>query len=430
MTSNIDLNPKVSYSILNNYDYQDKPFVISFLDVLSTPVRRILGGTNVSILSLTYEPEMSSCMKGTIIISCIITVVGIAYAALAIIALAVKALTLPWLWQKNTLQNQYDNQNKLASQFDLLSQTDPTAAIQLIKTNPELCNRKSISDALFKIINNRINEGAPLSEIKTELSYLSRPSAQVLILHTFKTKLQMNPLSLNSEDITSFIDHSLEFTDAHTAEEIEYQEKYYIQIIENLALVPKEDILVAFSKMALADKIINHIIARKNNTPTYEGLAKLYEPNFRSKVVSLVNLSFHILFNNPFEMCKLHNGLKKLQELKVFERQVSERISNLKHESLNELKQSLNKLIQEFSASFQNDLTPLYTKVLNQLLLSFDQQEAFTPDLTKIQHKLRTKIYPDGYESVLYIKTAEIMAKIFTKLLLKFNEASVSLKAA
>ena len=92
-----------NYSVLNNYSYKDKSFFISFLDLLSTPCRRILGGRSVSILSQTYDSKMSGTLKITVLFfSVLIFPVGIVSVA----SFAIKLATLPWFWEGKIVKDQ------------------------------------------------------------------------------------------------------------------------------------------------------------------------------------------------------------------------------------------------------------------------------------------------------------------------------------
>lgn len=86
-----------NYSVLNSYEYKNKSLTMSTLDWFSTPCRRILGGQNVYLENNTYDIKMMvSARIMTLFISLVILPV-------AVVSLAIKVLSFPCLWNKETV---------------------------------------------------------------------------------------------------------------------------------------------------------------------------------------------------------------------------------------------------------------------------------------------------------------------------------------
>src|ERR1700722_4679983 len=103
-----------NYSVFNNYNYENKHFIISCLDCFSTPLRRVFGGRNICVLSQTYMNEMSTGRKvATVFFSVLIFPVAI----ISIASLLIKVGTFPFVWEKKKVKVQTQETWNIINQF-------------------------------------------------------------------------------------------------------------------------------------------------------------------------------------------------------------------------------------------------------------------------------------------------------------------------
>jgi hypothetical protein len=148
------MDPTVVYSPLNNYTYREKPFLCSFLDWLSTPCRRILGGRNACILSLTHHNEMSTAGKvATIFFSVLIfpitgVTIGSFIVGVPIASLMIKLATFPWIWEKKKVEVQDKQTEELIIILleNAYKQQNSETFTQILDNQPELAKRDDVSE--------------------------------------------------------------------------------------------------------------------------------------------------------------------------------------------------------------------------------------------------------------------------------------------
>ena len=245
-----------NYSPLNNYNYENKHFLFSSLDWFSTPCRRILGGRNVCVLSQTYENVMSTPRKvATVFFAVLIFPVAI----ISITSLVIKLATFPFLWENKKVKIQSKETWNIINQFNIaFNNNDYDKAIKSFIKRPEIVERSSIYDTLFKAINLKINNLSLWEDVQLALPFLRNDSIIDLINHAVKVKLsnefKNDCILMQGKDITNFIQNSLRHADM---EEIE---ACYEKLLSNaLQIDTNEDLPLSAIKMDLADHMLRSL---------------------------------------------------------------------------------------------------------------------------------------------------------------------------
>lgn len=176
-----------NYSVLNCYQYKNKSAALSALDWLSSPLRGVLGGRNVSVLSETYQKQMTTAKKiSTVFFAVLIFPIAI----ISIACLLIKLATCPCVWEKKKIQVQSQQTWNIIHLFNnAFNAQNYDEAIRIYRTAPEIGERDDIDAMLFKTVNAKINAQAPWSELKELLQLLKPQDTIRLIDHAVKTRL-------------------------------------------------------------------------------------------------------------------------------------------------------------------------------------------------------------------------------------------------
>ncbi len=268
----MNVNPAVSYSIFNNYEYSNKSKAVSVLDVLSTPVRRLLGGRNVSMMSFKASEEWSrSQKKGFAIVSIIILAAGcslipvvpalgiilVSVIAISLFAFAVKALTLPWLWQKSSVQAEYDATDQKTTDFN--TQFDSghiDEALSILKNHPKLGSIPSVQTRLVKQIQQMIFEQKDKDSIAALIKTLPRKKGIDLVNFYISNTLVKSVYWLDPYLLNSFIATSLRLEGLAPSKKVEL----YKKILPRFALNSADFPIVKYYKMDIANGLIEGIL--------------------------------------------------------------------------------------------------------------------------------------------------------------------------
>lgn len=249
-----------NYSALNNYNYEGKSFLFSSLDWLSTPCRRVLGGRNACVLSLTYGDKMSTARK---VATVFLSVLFFPIAIISIASLTLKLATFPWFWEEKKVKVQSQETWNAIEQFNLAYQNNENdRAFQIVKERPEIGKRSDVTSTLFKVIKRKINNNSSWEKVQTALQLLSSNDAINLINHAVKNKLldefKNNSNLTSASQIINFIQNSLKNSRIQTLETC-YKELFS----DALQIDVSEDILFSAFKMDLADQMIRSLTQMK-----------------------------------------------------------------------------------------------------------------------------------------------------------------------
>lgn len=140
----------ISAQYKNEYHYRSKSRFVSIIDFLSSPIRSVLGGRNVNILSLTEDQEMTTAVKiATVVLLFIFWPLG----GVSLASLLVKRWL--WKWEKTEIHSQfmytYDGFDKIIN-FNSEQSNDLESLIPyVLKDEPELFKNPDIYAALEKL---------------------------------------------------------------------------------------------------------------------------------------------------------------------------------------------------------------------------------------------------------------------------------------
>lgn len=323
-----------NYSVLNNYDYTGKSPVISLLDNLSAPCRKVLGGRKVYVQKLTWYHPMSTAGKVCTVFA--LFIVGYIYLPLAIIPVAsllLKMATLPWFWEKKKVIAQVQGariqkqaaqeatQQKVDEFNKAFRSNDWRTAIQVYMQHPNIAQCAGIYSDYFKAINCHINNNAPWNELEGPLSRLTSADAYKLINLAIYERLNREfskidqPITTPDEIIT-FIQRSLPHQDIDTLENC------YIYILSNTLQVDMDHKpLLNLNRMDIADRMITHLIQVKLAQTQNEldrTLIQLNAPNQLRPLIFKKGQShqcFSTLFNSPNHMQRVSVIIQNIRSI-------------------------------------------------------------------------------------------------------------------
>lgn len=175
-----------NYSVLNNYHYDDKSLWLSTLDFFSSPCRNVLGGRDVWLVEMSFN--LPSSIESRITILFLSALVYYIYSPLVYISvgsLLLKCVFLPWIWQKNQIQNlskeYWDRNAEVRAKVQELNREGKTIeALQVIRQSPSTLHSKSIEEQnnqlnrkLIRSIRERVSSQVnPWESIQSDIQYL------------------------------------------------------------------------------------------------------------------------------------------------------------------------------------------------------------------------------------------------------------------
>lgn len=342
------------YSIRNNYEYVDKPVIISVLDVLSTPVRRLLNGRNISTLSLKEDETLSAtkriCLVAFVTLGLALPYVGIgvlALAALSILAFTLKAAILPWFWQKHTVQREIDNtSNAIQKTIDAFDQKIDDLALEELAKRPKMARYKDLGDKLEEHLYARIEKGEKLENLSHLISLLPRKQAIHIVKKAIESKLKNDPSNFEMRlSLSDFIDNSLRFKSTSTVSK--KRQEAYEKIISLFKINDSDKPLLNYCKVVIADELIEHFkhaISTLSERPPF--VQKL-----RLEVVTLSNSDLYKIFNSPQEIRNLSLLIKQYDELNHYKSSLLKGIQETREFSLKNLDDLIHDIKILFKAS-------------------------------------------------------------------------------
>ncbi len=276
----------MDYSVLNNYEYENKKWIISTLDFLSTPMRRVLGGKNDSVLSETSDYKMSVSRR---IATLFFSVIVFPVAAISIASLILKLMTCPFIWEKKIVQAQDKNTWEIYNKFnDNCKKGSFDAAVHGLSHRSQLLKRDDIHKNLFSVINAEINNNPTTcwEKIPKGLKHLKIGDAIELINHAIKVRLECelkdNRYKMDGSAIAGLIDNSLNNT------HLSNLEACVTKILSGaLRIESNENLLAMILKMELADNLINLLTDTKKSNAHQDyqrTLADLQADSMRSMI--------------------------------------------------------------------------------------------------------------------------------------------------
>lgn len=245
-----------NYSPLNCYEYQGKSSIISAIDWCSTPCRRLLGGRNVYLEEQTYSHKMSNAMKITVLF---FSVVIFPIAIIAVTSLALKLITFPWKWEKNIVKEVSERALKDLENFNTaFTENKYDEAIEVVKQRPDLMGRNQVNHQFFQIINRKINQNAPWTEVEGLLRFLSFGDAKKLIAYAIKLRLveefRENTFLTTPDEIFKFINES---QGRYSLENLE--ELCKLILVEAFKVTPGQPPAEKIMKMDFADRLLRNL---------------------------------------------------------------------------------------------------------------------------------------------------------------------------
>jgi hypothetical protein len=349
-----------NYSPLNNYSYKEKSGLSSFLDWLSKPCRRVLGGRNVYVLSQTYESKPSTSSRVTTVAFLLL------FSPIAVVSIAgllVKMATLPWIWEQRKIKVQSGQAWGLINQFNEAFQKNKyDQAIQIVRLNPHLRERKEVDENVFKCINLKINNGSSWDEVQTDLRLLSINDAILLIDYAIKMKLSnefKNDRNITSADhIISFIKKSL------SCPSLSNIESCYKKLFSSaLRIDTNGNVILNAIKMDISDHLIRHLCQLKKShaqneleraTILLEGTSLRYEIFDKDQQY----FNYFLMFSLPESMEKISTVIQNVRNINRIGWQSLDKLNTLVKQSNTNQPEQWNAVRSEF-VKFKENLARL-----------------------------------------------------------------------
>lgn len=268
-----------NYSILNNYAYSHKNSFMGTLDWLSTPIRSILGGRNVSIVSQTCDqPTTTAGRVALVFFAILVAPVGI----IATACLIIKAAAFAHIWEQRIVKEQSKAVWDVLNQFNSAMQKEKLdEALSILQRNPVLAKRSDISNALFRVINVKINQGAPWQAVQGVMQLLNSAEIIELINHAVKTRianeLKTKSYNMSSTHIAEFIQVALQGKGVDVL-----QECYQKVLLDALKVIDQKDSVEVSFKMCLAYDLLQLLETSRGARAYIEAFAGFY--NLKMKV--------------------------------------------------------------------------------------------------------------------------------------------------
>lgn len=352
------------YSVLNNYHYNDKPTFMTLLDFFSTPCRRVLGGRNIYVLDLTGEEEMTTAGKvATVVFSILIFPI----AAFSIVCFALKLASLPWIWEKKKITQENKQNRGIIDLFNRAFQSNQLdIALEVAQRNPQVVTNQEISRKLFKVINQKINNGASWEELQTMMPLLSSRDACVLINHAIKLKLSRDfPVNLLTDHTSEM--RVLEFDQiwqlVHSSlrgvrADIQACLKMLISRDKEGALVvdETENPLLNVMKLDLADRLISTLKVMKKCDAKDDLERQLADMDLSERIEIFKkdqnSLSYSLLFNSPDSMKQIHEILDQIGNMNKIREKLPKSLQDpAVQTNLNQIRSALGKIQQHIQTS-------------------------------------------------------------------------------
>ncbi len=328
----MDYTDPKNYSILNSYDFSDKNRVNSFLDWASTPCRRVLGGRNVYLKSLQWHDKMSTAKKVAVIF---FSVLIFPIAIISLASLAVKVITLPWIWEKKKMASQVTQTTNAYNQFILAcNQNRHNDALTEIAKIPQLAQKRDVNNALFNAINMKINNNDSWDEIQDSLRLLSTGDAVTLIDHAVKLRLdnefKNNNAFMKGDDISDLMINSLVGKDA-----IKECCDKLISSSLNVDVASGKVVLNA-RKMELADHVFTYRTRMMQNFAENDveyRLIPIIESNERDNLFAQssnagMTLQYRMMFKSIPDMRQIHDALDDIRSITLLGQNALDAINN------------------------------------------------------------------------------------------------------
>lgn len=305
-----------AYSPLNSYKYPNKSSMLSALDWLSTPCRRVFGGRDICVLSQSYLAKMPTTRK---VIVVIFSILIFPIIIISMASLMIKLATCPNIWEKkkikNLTQQVWSDINKFDDAYNV-GQLD--CSIQIIKKTPELLKRSELYQKFYKIINVKINNEAQWDEVQNLLPFLRANDIIGLINWAVKLRLksefQNKEYLTNGHEIIDFVTHAL-----NKANKNDIKQCYKKLLSDAFQMIANENILETVFKMNLADQIIVALLQISVNSPENQhSLEKtLKEKALRRQIFKSgeQNTVLQLTFDSKQQMFKINEVIEEIRQI-------------------------------------------------------------------------------------------------------------------
>jgi hypothetical protein len=191
----------MNYSILNNYTYESKSFFQSGIDLLSTPLRRTLGGRKINLLTGEEDKVLSTKDKIATVVSSLIL---FPVAVISGISLGIKLISSSLQGERKKVQEAWDKMNQVKGEFDRAYQQNQYAsALQKLETLPGIKTVKQ--DELYQIWLNYVNIYPLKAMYDLPKKYLNESNTLKLIKEIIKHHLENSPKQFTVEDFGELI---------------------------------------------------------------------------------------------------------------------------------------------------------------------------------------------------------------------------------
>lgn len=361
-----------NYSVLNNYVYENKSGLISALDWLSTPCRRVLGGRNVYVLNQTEENQMSPAWRVTV---AVLSILIFPIAVVSIASLLVKMGSLPWIWEQRKVkvisEKNKDTIHKIES---AVKANNYDEVIKIYQQRPDFENRKAIYDGYFKAVNSKVISRAPWGEIQSLFRFLKTDDIIILINHAVNKRLSyvnnnafnqdINPNFFSGEELEDLIKNSLR-------NRVKGIDDCCQLLISSAFQIDSNDIAFCKAvKMELADHLIlflRNLRVSEANDIVERSMVKVEEINLRSSIFKKGENQNHpgdIIagFGISRQLTNVFDKVDEIRKIHQMKWQVLDKLKDIsKHKTKNLLVSGfneINSILDELSSLVENDQKP------------------------------------------------------------------------
>jgi hypothetical protein len=305
-----------AYSALNMYKYENKPGLISALDVLSAPARRVFGGRTIDLINQTSIPKLSTAGRVAVLFfSIVFTPVAIISSA----ALLLKLVITPTKWEENKVKDVVDALNLLNQRAEQLAKEgDIAKLIQEFDKNPQLMRNPQVYADVKKLVEQKLAENLSWETLTPLLKRLNVNDRYVLVSRAveqrFAKEAEEKTFTMNAKQI---IEMTQEVFEGYKGDQI----SCYKRIMKTaLKVAEGEDYLQSLLKIDLIDGLITEIawirsLAARDELARMQ--AKLKDQKLRMRQFPIEDETLHFcnLMNNKEKLKEIHGLARSIRNL-------------------------------------------------------------------------------------------------------------------
>lgn len=251
----------LEFSVLNNYNYENKSTFFRHLDKLSSPYRRLFGGRDVDVLNRSVMMSRMSTTRKVVIV--MLSIVLFPAALVSLTSLLIKSIA--YRGEKEKIQSQFDISNKFFRDFhEQCGRKDFDLAYKTIKERPQLIKLDSAAENLEELIHYKIKQKTAFVEIPELIRLAKTDKILKLIQDAIEGQFQCQLLALSGDEIFQFICQSLPY---FSEKNIQLCVKTICE--EVLTIKETDEILLIANKLTLAHELLGSFFAMKTYSPDY-----------------------------------------------------------------------------------------------------------------------------------------------------------------